>query len=93
MLGYVLWTTDRLAFLTRAKTAAATPSTAPGNPGIRVTAGVSAQARLPHPAPAFGGAPDRHEHPASTSMLAPRLAECYKIAMSLAMGYMLITMI
>lgn len=93
MLGYVLWTTDRLAVLTRAKAAAATRSTAPGNPRIPVTVAVPAQARLPHAAQATIDSGDRQQHLPSRSMLAPRLAECYKIVMSLAMGYMLIMMI
>jgi Domain of unknown function (DUF5134) len=53
MLGYVLWTTDRLAG--RARTSA---------PGV---------------AAADAG-----------TLLAPRFAACYKIAMSMAMGYMLV---
>lgn len=53
MLGYVLWTTDRLTTQARASIS-----------------------------------------PASHDMaLAPRLASCYKIAMSVAMGYMLVTML
>jgi hypothetical protein len=51
MLGYVLWTTDRLAVMSRARAVA------------------------------------------SGAVLAPRLAACYKIAMSVGMGYMLITML
>jgi hypothetical protein len=51
MLGYVLWTTDHLPVLSRARSAA------------------------------------------SGAVLAPRLAACYKIAMSVGMGYMLITML
>jgi hypothetical protein len=51
MLGYVLWTTDRLAVMSRARAAA------------------------------------------SGAILAPRLAACYKIAMSVGMGYMLLAML
>jgi uncharacterized protein DUF5134 len=54
MLGYVLWTTDRL----------------------------TAQARA-----SISPAPADHD-----IALAPRLAACYKIAMSVGMGYMLVTM-
>ncbi len=53
MLGYILWTTDRLTAQT--------------------------QARM---------SPSSHD-----IALAPRLAACYKIAMSVGMGYMLITML
>jgi hypothetical protein len=55
MVGYILWTTDQLASLSRARAARA------GS--------------------------------ASRRSLAPRFAACYKIAMSVAMGYMLVTMI
>jgi Domain of unknown function (DUF5134) len=51
MVGYILWTTDHLAALSRA-----------------------------------GG-------PSGEQALAPRLAACYKIVMSIAMGYMLLTMV
>ena len=61
MLGYILWTTDRLAGLSRANAVVA----------------------------ARGAALDQ---PAAAA-LAPRLAACYKIAMSIAMGYMLVMMI
>lgn len=60
MIGYIVWTTDRLASLSRA---GATPSSA------------------------------ADASPAGRPALAPRLAASYKIAMSIAMGYMLITML
>jgi Domain of unknown function (DUF5134) len=86
MLGYVVWTTDRLT------SRAAQPETAPAGPGgtgdhrLPATAGVGtdtndAASALP--------ADDHAGKPA----LAPKLAACTKIAMSLAMGYMLILMI
>lgn len=55
MLGYVMWTTDRLAAQSRAR--------------------VSSSAVV------------------TGSALAPRVAACYKIAMSVGMGYMLVTML
>jgi hypothetical protein len=58
MLGYMLWTTDRLTALLRARAAT-----------------------VPVPVPVSG------------PTLAPRLAACYKIAMSIGMGYMLVTML
>jgi hypothetical protein len=58
MLGYVLWTTDRLAG--HARTAVPAVSAAPSAHGVAGT------------------------------LLAPRFAACYKIAMSIAMGYMLV---
>ena len=86
MVGYILWTTDRLASLSRARAAkhqeagqsrqaAATPSPA-----------VSSQ-RPPGPGATADG------RPAGRPSLAPRLAAGYKIAMSITMGYMLITML
>ena len=54
MLGYVLWTTDRLAGLART-----------GAPGVAAA----------------------HD---DGMLLAPRFSACYKIAMSIAMGYMLV---
>jgi hypothetical protein len=70
MLGYLVWTADQLARLSRARTAG--PS---GGPGL---AGRGALVQEP----AAGAVP-----------LAPRFAACYKIAMSVAMGYMLLTML
>ena len=62
MLGYIVWTTDRLT----SRTARPTTTAGPGRPS---------------------------DHQAGTPALAPRLAVCTRIAMSLTMGYMLILMI
>lgn len=59
MLGYIVWTADQLAILSRAKT----PVTLDQRGGAGAVA------------------------------LAPRFAACYKIAMSVAMGYMLLAMV
>ncbi len=76
MLGYILWTADQLAGLTRA-----------GAAGTRREPAAPAAARPPAPeSTAHGGFPSR---PA----LAPRFAASYKIAMSTAMGYMLVMML
>jgi hypothetical protein len=64
MIGYIIWTTDRLASLVRTGHSAAGHS-APGDGGHRGP-------RLP---------------------LAPGLAACGKIAMSITMGYMLLLMV
>jgi hypothetical protein len=76
MVGYILWTTDQLASLSRARAA---------EPGREPTSGAL---RAPDPA-----ASTAHAGLASRSPLAPRFAACYKIAMSVAMGYMLVAMI
>jgi hypothetical protein len=68
MAGYILWTTDQLASLSKARAAGPVPKPAAAAP------------RAPRPASA-------------ARALAPRFAACYKIAMSVAMGYMLVTMI
>jgi hypothetical protein len=86
MLGYLLWTTDRLASMSRGSTAV---SVAAGNrppvatPASATSAGLGT---LTVTAPAPTGLASRAE-------LAPRLAACFKIAMSIGMGYMLISMI
>jgi Domain of unknown function (DUF5134) len=92
MAGYIVWTTDRLTTLARAKTTA--------NPGIirnhqpKVTVAAVPGRHNPARAPATpSAAGTRHDNPADRPMLAPKLAACCKIAMSIAMGYMLILML
>jgi hypothetical protein len=93
MLGYVLWTTDRLTTLARAKTAATSPGRQPDRqPAALVSVaapirGASGATALP------AAAMSRHHDPAGRPMLAPKLAACGKIAMSITMGYMLILML
>jgi hypothetical protein len=76
MVGYVVWTTDRLTAL-----APATAGVTPPDPGAPVSAAPQAT-----PAATADPAPARACQP----MLAPRLAACYKIAMGIGMCYMLI---
>jgi hypothetical protein len=91
-LGYIAWTTDRLASLTRATTAAPDRNAAYHPALLRGTTG--APAARPQDGPGTSGAAvSVKEHPPGSPMLAPRLAACYKIAMSIAMGYMLIQML
>jgi hypothetical protein len=87
-LGYVFWTTDRLAALSRTAAAAASyrspaPRLAPAvaEPAA-ASAGLAPGLSAAVPARGLGGA-----------SLAPRFAASYKIAMGIAMGYMLITMV
>lgn len=95
MLGYLLWTTDRLATGARAAAApATTPQTQP-RPLVTVPAGPSGQvAHLASPTgtPGATEAPEPRP-PSGHPLLAVRYAECSKIVMSIAMGYMLITML
>ena len=93
MLGYIVWTTDRLTSLARAKTTTAGPAR---NSGRRSPAAAPAAA---HP-PGAGGAPStpvhagaRQEDEAGRPVLAPKLAACGRIAMSITMGYMLMLML
>jgi hypothetical protein len=88
-LGYAAWTTDRLTSLARAgatapaQHAAYHPALLPGTSGA-----------APQEAPGTSGAAlTVRENPPASPMLAPRLAAYYKIAMSIAMGYMLIQML
>ena len=94
MLGYLLWITDRLA--TRARTAAALaamPQTQP-RPLVAVPAGPSGHAAgLGSPGGTPGAAGVAPRPPSRHALLAVRYAECSKIVMSIAMGYMLITML
>jgi hypothetical protein len=90
MLGYVMWTTDQLASLARAP--------APGlarRPQPRALAAVPAGGRSDGTAagPGAAGSLDHDPPPATQVLLAPRLAACGKIAMGIAMGYMLILML
>jgi uncharacterized protein DUF5134 len=90
MLGYIVWTTDRLASLARARIAAAGPA-----PSRRSAAAPPVAPPL-HPAGDAPGAPDAGTRPGGQPggpVLAPGLAACGKLAMSVAMGYMLILMI
>jgi hypothetical protein len=77
MLGYIVWTTDRLTALARAKVAVADR----GADRPPSAAAASAAAGL--------WAGDQAGRP----VLAPKLAACGKIAMGITMGYMLILMI
>ncbi len=77
MLGYALWAADRLASPSRAPQAVAAVI-APAAADIRGAS--TAGAAVP-------------SGPGPSPALAPRLAACYKIAMAITMGYMLVTML
>jgi hypothetical protein len=86
MLGYIVWTTDRLASLSRAGAARRRSADQGRQPAAAALPATGIQ-RLPVP----GTAAD--DGPAGGPSLAPRIAASYKIAMSIAMGYMLVTML
>jgi hypothetical protein len=81
MLGYIIWTTDRLATLARARTTP--PPARAAAPAHDAGGAVST--------PAAVGTPHRNQ--AGRPALAPTLAACGKLAMSITMGYMLILML
>jgi hypothetical protein len=92
MIGYIIWTTDRLTTLARAKTTAASPIPARGHPP-NVTIASAPGRPSPTASTTPSGTATRHSDPAARPMLAPKLAACCKIAMSIAMSYMLILML
>ena len=93
MLGYIVWTTDRLTSLARAKTTVADPGIT-RNHRPKITVAAAASRYNPAGAPAApSAAGTQHQNPPGQAILAPKLAACCKIAMSIAMGYMLILMV
>ncbi len=92
MLGYVMWATDQLASLARAKITTTIPARIPEQ---RALAAVSSAGRGVGPA----GTTDTsdiaaaQQRSASRTLLTPKLAVLGKIAMGITMGYMLILML
>jgi hypothetical protein len=87
LLGYVIWTADRLTSLAPVAALAAVPTAALGLvPAAAAAASGAGPARSPGPA---GPA----QAPAGRPPLSPRLAACCEIAMGVTMGYMLILML
>ena len=93
MLGYVIWATDQLTSLARARTAMPAPATARAPARLPVTSPAMAAASTQDGPGASGAAGNWRKHPADEPMLAPGLAASYKIAMGITMGYMLIQML
>ena len=92
MLGYIVWTTDRLASLVRARTAAAGPGrNRDRQPSAASPGGCATRRRRRCSRPASRSG-DRRDGQDYRPVLAPGLAACGKLAMSIAMGYMLILM-
>jgi len=122
MVGYVVWATDQLTSMARARTAVSTQSVTRDTVGLpRIPATVAASGRSSAAAgtlstvtstpstvtstlstvtstpstvtSTLGATASSREHAGASLMLAPRLAACYKIAMGITMGYMLILML
>ncbi|HUK71666.1 MAG TPA: DUF5134 domain-containing protein [Streptosporangiaceae bacterium] len=103
MIGYVVWTADRITPLTAARPAipaAVSAASATQEPaarfapltatGAQATASTRAAADT-GPAPSPAPAPGRRAGPGP--FLAPRCLACCRIAMGVTMGYLLITML
>jgi hypothetical protein len=90
MLGYIVWTTDRLTSLARARIAAAGPDRRRRSPA---TPPVAPPLHAAGDAPGTPGAGTGRGGQPGGPVLTPGLATCGKLAMSIAMGYMLILMI
>jgi uncharacterized protein DUF5134 len=92
MIGYVLWTADQLTALVRAPAVAA-PGAVQDQADTPDTAAVPIGVASMPDAPGAAGVSPPAAHRPGGPALAPRLAACYKIAMGLTMGYMLILML
>jgi hypothetical protein len=92
MIGYVLWTTDQLTALVRAQAAVTSGPVRDRASTAADTDGPVAAAST-QDATAAVGVLHALLRQRGTLALAPRLAACYKIAMGIAMGYMLILML
>jgi hypothetical protein len=86
LLGYVIWTADGLADMSRGS-----KPRRPQDMKDRLTAATHQAAMIPRPAPP--NTTLTHPGGPSAAAPAPRLAACYKIAMGITMGYMLVTML
>jgi hypothetical protein len=95
MVGYILWTTDHLASLARAKSQPAWPATARQHRALVTVPAASHPSHAPGTphSPASSEARPGDGSPVPRRMLAPKLAACSKIMMSVTMGYMLILML
>ena len=92
MLGYIVWTTDRLTSLARARTATGGPGRNRGRRSPAVVP-VAAPPDVAGDTPGPPAAGTRRGDLAGGPVLAPGLTACGKLAMSIAMGYMLILML
>ena len=94
MLGYIMWTTDQLASLARAKTSVQGQAGAMQHQALVTVASGSRAATMVRAAdPPDTTAMPQQDAPASQALLAPKLAAFGKIAMGITMGYMLILML
>ena len=94
MLGYIMWTTDQLASLARARTTTPRQAGAPQHQALVTVSSGGRAASMVRAAdtPDTAAMPQR-DAAASQALLAPKLAAAGKIAMGITMGYMLILML
>ena len=90
MLGYIVWTTDRLTTLVRARTIAVDRGRNPGQRSSVATLAAAPMGDAGGAVSAPTGARARQRNQAGTPVLAPKLAACGTLAMGITMGYMLI---
>ena len=90
MLGYVMWATDQLASLARAKITTTIPARIPEQ---RALAAVPSGGRAASTAGTTHPYRRESKAPTSRAFLTPKLAAFGKIAMGITMGYMLILMV
>ncbi len=94
MLGYIMWTTDQLASLARARTTTPRQAGAPQHQAlVTLPSGGRAASMVRAADPADTAAMPEQDAAASQALLAPKLAAFGKIAMGITMGYMLILML
>jgi Domain of unknown function (DUF5134) len=94
MVGYIVWTTDRLTALARASTTAArTGRNRARQSSLTVLAAAAARGADGSPGSPAAAAVVPQGEQNGRPVLAPKLAACGKIAMGITMGYMLILML
>jgi hypothetical protein len=94
ILGYLMWTTDQLATLARARAITAGPATIPEHPALVTVPAGSGPASMSSTAGSPGAIPTAGQAAtAGQVQLAPGLAAASKIVMSIAMVYMLLLML
>ena len=91
MLGYLMWTTDQLAALARATTTTAGPAKTPQHQALITVPAAGRPTNMASTANTAEATRPRLD--AEQPLMAPKLAACGKLVMSITMGYMLILML
>jgi hypothetical protein len=93
MVGYIVWTTDRLTTLARSKTAAAGKGRDQNDHRPAAVWAAVPRHNAGRAPSTRAAAQAQHRGQGDRPVLAPKLAACGKLAMSITMGYMLILML